>query len=53
MAGGKNFDQITIEDNQSRHCFSIRDGSDLIHFCDAEALIASIRKHQSERTEPW
>ena len=52
-AGGQN-DDITIEDNQDKDCFSIRednhDGTnDLIHFCDWPALKAAIDKHQAER----
>ena len=52
-AGGEN-SGITIEDNQDKDCFSIRednyDGTDdLIHFCDWPALKAAIDRHQAER----
>ena len=53
-AGGVNDSGITVEDNQSADCFSVRqdnhDGTeDLIHFCDWPALKAAIDRHQGER----
>lgn len=51
--GGGNLPRTTVEANQSKDCFTIRqfsdDDQDLIHICDWAAMKATVDQFQKER----